>query len=167
MDVLLKEKNRRILELEEKQAKLNAQLKKALFGDALGEANALAKQREAELETMKTRTVAKFKEMTKEKQVLEARVQALEQSAAAASSMPAASPAGTTGEGLASPSAFDSPAVATRSDGGATGLARQPCSVATMVFKRKFEAGSLHFSGITAALDSEDDGTAAQADLIS
>ena len=35
IDVTLREKNRRILELEEKQAKLQAQLKKALFGDAL------------------------------------------------------------------------------------------------------------------------------------
>ena len=55
-----------------------AQLKRALSGDAVKEAMALAKQREADLETMKGRTMAKFKEMASEKQQLEERIRALE-----------------------------------------------------------------------------------------
>lgn len=122
IEITLREKNRRILELEEKQAKLNAQLKKALFGDALGEATALAKQREQELETMKQRTMAKFKDMAKEKAALEERIRTLERetvSASASAASAASSPFGAMSTVPASPSAFDSPELR----GGDTGSA--------------------------------------------
>ncbi|KAL3893742.1 MAG: hypothetical protein SGPRY_014021, partial [Prymnesium sp.] len=66
-EVLLRAKNKRILELEEEKTQLQASLRSAMSDSALADAVALAKKKEAEVELIKQRTVAKFKELTAEK----------------------------------------------------------------------------------------------------
>ena len=104
VDVMLRDKNRRILELEEERSRLHAQLRKS-GGEALADAMAEAKQRTGELESLKERTVGKFKAMAKEKAELEERIASLQRSAGPPST----------------PSAFDSPAT-----GSGSSLATPP-----------------------------------------
>ena len=74
VDEMLREKNRLILELQAERASLQAQLKRARSGEALAEALQAAKDRTAELESVKARAVAKFKTLSGEKAQLEKEV---------------------------------------------------------------------------------------------
>ncbi len=73
-DVLLKDKNRRILQLEDDVAMLQGKLKHALSGAALAEAEQLVAQRASELSLVKDKARAVISEITQQKAALEARV---------------------------------------------------------------------------------------------
>ena len=77
-DVLLKDKNRRILQLEDDVAILQGKLKNALGGAALAEAEQLVAQRASELSLVKDKARAVISEITQQKAALEARVRELE-----------------------------------------------------------------------------------------
>ena len=77
-DVLLKDKNRRILQLEDDVAMLQGKLKHALGGAALAEAEQLVAQRASELSLVKDKARAVISEITQQKAALEARVRELE-----------------------------------------------------------------------------------------
>ena len=78
VDVMLKEKNRRILQLEDDVAMLQSKLKHALGGAALAEAEQLVAQRASELSMVKDKARAVIGEITQQKAALEARVRELE-----------------------------------------------------------------------------------------
>lgn len=63
--------NRRILDLEDERTRLQAQLKHAMSDSAMSEALQLARQKEQEVEIIKARTVATFKQLAAEKQLVE------------------------------------------------------------------------------------------------
>lgn len=77
IDSMIRSKNKRILELEEERVQLHAQLRLVMSDSALADAVALAKQKEQEVELIKQRTVAKFKELVAEKSAAEGEKHAL------------------------------------------------------------------------------------------
>ena len=103
MDVMLREKNARILELEEERASLSAQLKRALAGDALAEALQAVQTHKAEAERVRARAVEKFKAMAADRAELEAELRALQQRSPATPAAAPGTPAGWEACGLSTP----------------------------------------------------------------
>ena len=103
MDVMLREKNARILELEEERASLSAQLKRALAGDALAEALQAVQTHKAEAERVRARAVEKFKAMAAGRAELEAELRALQQRSPATPAAAPGTPAGWEACGLSTP----------------------------------------------------------------